>query len=200
MAPGTRRRAGRWGWIQAQAGQADDSNGLVTWNHLRKRRRSPKRLLGRPRMRSEPLSRRVTQTGMGTARQRRWSELWTSTGGQLAVRALSNKGWVLWTADASSSTTTTSVSAGQRLCGAPRRNRTGDPILTMEPPGTAVRTAISPARARPPGPKLSVLLRRSYALSQAVGGDPCSSSAWRPSAASPTTPRSGSPLRKPRSL
>jgi DNA-binding NarL/FixJ family response regulator len=32
MAPGTRPRAGRWGWIQGQAGQADDSNGLVTWN------------------------------------------------------------------------------------------------------------------------------------------------------------------------
>jgi hypothetical protein len=29
----------------------------------------------------------------------------------------------------------TSVSAGQPGCGAPRRNRTGDPILTMEPPG-----------------------------------------------------------------
>jgi hypothetical protein len=101
MAPGTRPRAGRWGWIQAQAGQADDSNGLVTWNQLRKRGRSPKRLLGRPRMRSEPLSRRVTQTGMGTARQRRWSELWTSTEGQLAVRALPNMGCVLWTADAS---------------------------------------------------------------------------------------------------
>jgi hypothetical protein len=42
-----------------------------------------------------------------------------------------------------------SVSAGQPGCGAPRRNRTGDPILTMEPPGTAVRTAASPARARP---------------------------------------------------
>jgi hypothetical protein len=49
---------------------------------------STKRLLGRPRMRSEPLSRRVTQTEMGTARQRRWSELWTSTEGQLAIRAL----------------------------------------------------------------------------------------------------------------
>jgi site-specific DNA recombinase len=32
--------------------------------------------------------------------------------------------------------------------GAPRRNRTGDPILTMEPPGTAVRTLVSPAHAR----------------------------------------------------
>src|SRR5512132_2968597 len=57
-----------------------------------------------------------------------------------------------------------SVCAGHRLGGAPRRNRTGDPILTMEPPGTAVRTAVSPRRARPSGPKLSVLLRRRYAL------------------------------------
>jgi len=39
----------------------------------------------------------------------------------------------------------------------PRRNRTGDPILTMEPPGTAVRTAVSPGRARPSGTKLSAL-------------------------------------------
>src|SRR4029450_9488623 len=93
MAPGTRPRPGRWGWIQAQAGQADDSNSLVPWTHLRKRRRSPKRLLSRPRMRSEPLHRRVHQKRMGTARQRRWSELWTSTEGQLAVRALPNKGW-----------------------------------------------------------------------------------------------------------
>jgi hypothetical protein len=114
MAPGTRRRTGRWGWIQAQAGQADDSNGLVTWNHLRKRRRSPKRLLGRPRMRSEALSRRVTQTGMGTARQRRWSELWTSTGGQLAVRALPNKGSVLQRPTGFERGPPTSVCAGQR--------------------------------------------------------------------------------------
>ena len=35
------------------------------------------------------------------------------------------------------------------LCGAPRRNRTGDPILTMEPSGTAVRTAVVPGHARP---------------------------------------------------
>jgi alkanesulfonate monooxygenase SsuD/methylene tetrahydromethanopterin reductase-like flavin-dependent oxidoreductase (luciferase family) len=34
-------------------------------------------------------------------------------------------------------------------CGAPRRNRTGDPILTMEPPGTAVRNAVFAGRARP---------------------------------------------------
>jgi hypothetical protein len=65
--------------------------------------------------------------------------------------------------------------AGQRTrpellvwCGAPRRNRTGDPILTMEPPGTAVRTAVSPGHARPSGPKLSVLFRHSYALSSSL--------------------------------
>src|SRR5215218_1620598 len=51
------------------------------------------------------------------------------------------------------------------LCGAPRRNRTGDPILTMEPPGTAVRTAVSLGRARPWGPKLSVHSTRSYGFS-----------------------------------
>jgi hypothetical protein len=44
---------------------------------------------------------------------------------------------------------TPSVSAGQPGCGAPRRNRTGDPILTMEPPRTAVRTPVFPAHARP---------------------------------------------------
>ena len=58
----------------------------------------------------------------------------------------------------------TSVYPGHRLGGAPRRNRTGDPILTMESPGTAVRTAVPPVRARPSGPKLPVLLRRSYAF------------------------------------
>ena len=35
----------------------------------------------------------------------------------------------------------------------------------MEPPGTAVRNAVSPGRARPSGSKLSVLFRRSYAFS-----------------------------------
>src|SRR5215207_8162918 len=59
----------------------------------------------------------------------------------------------------------TSVCAGHRLGGASRRNRTGDPILTMEPPGTAVRTAVSPGRVRRSGPKLSVLFRLSYAFS-----------------------------------
>jgi hypothetical protein len=58
----------------------------------------------------------------------------------------------------------TTVCAGHRLGGAPRRNRTGDPILTMEPPGTAVRTAITPGHARPSRPKLSVLPPCSYAL------------------------------------
>jgi hypothetical protein len=60
-------------------------------------------------------------------------------------------------------------------CGAPRRNRTGDPILTMEPLGTAVRNAVSPGRARPSSPKLSVLLRQSYALTLA----PCADRRWR---------------------
>jgi hypothetical protein len=54
-----------------------------------------------------------------------------------------------------------------------RRNRTGDPILTMEPPGTAVRTAVIAGRARPSGPELSILLRRSYAFtpSPVVGAE-----------------------------
>src|SRR5512132_4305022 len=38
----------------------------------------------------------------------------------------------------------------------------------MEPPGTAVRTAVSPGHARPSGPKLSVLLSRSYAFTISV--------------------------------
>src|SRR5215217_3672157 len=58
----------------------------------------------------------------------------------------------------------TSVCAGHLPGGAPRRNRTGDPILTMEPPGTAVRTAVLAGHAGPSGPKLSVLFQRSYAL------------------------------------
>src|SRR4029453_19656385 len=94
MAPGTRPRAGRWGWIQAQAGQADDSNGLVTWNQLRKRGRSPKRLLGRPRVRSEPLSRRVTQTGMGNGTATSLVRAMDKHGGAIGSRALPNKEWV----------------------------------------------------------------------------------------------------------
>src|SRR5215218_1222121 len=58
----------------------------------------------------------------------------------------------------------TSVCAGHRLGGAPRRNRTGDPILTMEPPGTAVRTAVPAGYSRPSGPQLSVLPQCSYAF------------------------------------
>jgi hypothetical protein len=107
------------------------------------RRRSTKRLLGRPHRRSEPLSRRITQTGMGTARQRRWSEQWTSTEGAIgSPSALPSKGGALQRPTDPEHGQPTSVSAGQQLNGAPRRNRTGDPILTMEPPGAAVRTAI----------------------------------------------------------
>ena len=43
----------------------------------------------------------------------------------------------------------------------PRRNRTGDPILTMEPPGTAVRNPISPGCADRRG--------RSYRFSSGEG-------------------------------
>ena len=50
-------------------------------------------------------------------------------------------------------------------CGNPLEpGSAGDPILTMEPPGTAVRTAIPAGRARPSGPKLSVLSWGGYAL------------------------------------
>src|SRR4029450_9484969 len=63
----------------------------------------------------------------------------------------------------------TSICAAQSLCRAPRRNRTADPILTMEP-GTAVRTAVCPGHARPSGPKLSVLLRRSHAFTYQLIG------------------------------
>ena len=47
------------------------------------------------------------------------------------TRALPDKGWVLRPAPAPPNVKTTSVSAGQHLCRAPRRNRTGDPILTI---------------------------------------------------------------------
>jgi hypothetical protein len=67
------------------------------------------------------------------------------------------------------------ICAGQGLDRAPRRNRTADIILTMEPPGTAVRSAVSPGHARPSGPKLSVLFRRSYAFPF----KPCADRLWR---------------------
>jgi hypothetical protein len=66
-----------------------------------------------------------------------------------AVRPHPDKGWALWPVDASSNVTTTSVSAGQSLCGAPRRNRTGDPILTMDRGRTAVLAGVFAARATP---------------------------------------------------
>jgi hypothetical protein len=97
--------------------------------------------------------------------QRPWSAPSMITMDDPVVRALPGMGCALRPAHASPNTKTTTVCAGHRLGGAPRRNRTGDPILTMEPPGTAVRTAVSPARARPSRPKLSVLFWRSYALS-----------------------------------
>jgi hypothetical protein len=114
----------------------------------------------------EPRRSLVRQMRRPGERAAHWSELSTSTYERPAVRSHPNKGCVLWTADASSNATATSVSAGQPGCGAPRRNRTGDPILTMEPPGTAVRTAVSPGHARPWVPKLSALSTHSNAFSQ----------------------------------
>jgi hypothetical protein len=43
----------------------------------------------------------------------------------------------------------TSVCAGQSVCGAPRRNRTGDPILTMDRQPSAVLTAVFAGRTAP---------------------------------------------------
>jgi hypothetical protein len=58
------------------------------------------------------------------------------------------------------------VGPGRPRCGRrPCRNSIEEHILTMEPPGTAVRTAVSPGHARPWRLKLSVLFRRSYAFS-----------------------------------
>jgi hypothetical protein len=91
--------------------------------------------------------------------QRRWSELLTAPKGDRLVRAHPNKGCVLWTVDASSNATTTSVSAGQHLCGAPRRNRTGDPILTMDLAVTAMLTGVSADRWRPWDAKLCAVFR-----------------------------------------
>jgi hypothetical protein len=80
----------------------------------------------------------------------------------------SNKGCALWTADASPNATTTSVYAGQRLCGAPRRNRTGDPILTMYPRPTAMRPCVFLGRS---GPKV-VKLWGGHPVWDS-GGSPC---------------------------
>jgi hypothetical protein len=96
--------------------------------------------------------------------QRPWSAPSMITMDDPVVRALPGMGCALRPAHASPNTKTTTVCAGHRLGGAPRRNRTGDPILTMEPPGTAVRTAVFAAHTRPSRPKLSVLFRRSYAF------------------------------------
>ena len=49
----------------------------------------------------------------------------------------------------------------------PVRVAAGHEPLTMEPPRTAVRTAVSPGHARPSGSKSWVLFRRSYAFGSA---------------------------------
>ena len=48
----------------------------------------------------------------------------------------------------------TSVCAGQQRCGAPRRNRTGDTILTMNPGRSAVLPSVFAGRGGPYGAKL----------------------------------------------
>ena len=48
----------------------------------------------------------------------------------------------------------TGVCTGQSLCGAPRRNRTGDPILTMDRRSSAVLTGVLAGRAALHGPQL----------------------------------------------
>src|SRR6266508_5168791 len=98
-------------------------------------------------------------------RQQPWPQLPTSTDRQPTVRSHPDMGCVLRPVHASLNAAMTSVCAGHRLGGAPRRNRTGDPILTMEPPGTAVRNAVSPGRTRPSRPKLSVQSTCRYAFS-----------------------------------
>jgi hypothetical protein len=47
-----------------------------------------------------------------------------------------------------------SVSAGQNMCGAPRRNRTGDPILTMDRRTSAVLSGIFAGHSVPQRPQL----------------------------------------------
>ena len=51
--------------------------------------------------------------------------------GRSEVKALPDMGCALRLAETTRNGKTPSVAAGQCLCGAPRRNRTGDPILTI---------------------------------------------------------------------
>jgi hypothetical protein len=80
----------------------------------------------------------------------------------------------------------------------PESNRR--PILTMEPPRTAVRMLVSPGHARPKGPKLSVLFRGSYALPQAMHWPSRRSHKprWRPRAQHLSQSTPGSIQRLPR--
>jgi hypothetical protein len=79
----------------------------------------------------------------------------------LALRPAGKRGWP-WTRTCRSSPSSwLGVLAARRLRGAPRRNRTGDPILAI---GNRCADRPSPGRARPLGPKLWVLLRRRDAL------------------------------------
>ena len=115
--------------------------------------------------------------------QRGRSERATPTDGESTLRPHPYVGSAFQPSKRTPNADLTSVYAGQCLCGAPRRNRTGDPILTMEPPGTAVRTAVSAGHARPSGPKLSVLFRPSYAFTPVTAGCRWSRPSSRPTIA-----------------
>jgi len=71
----------------------------------------------------------VAQSDESGGRATTWSEPSTISDGRRVVRALPDMGCVLRPAEPAPNAKRTSVSAGQSLCGAPRRNRTGDPSL-----------------------------------------------------------------------
>ena len=71
---------------------------------------------------------------MARNRQRPWPQLPTSSNRRSTVRAHPDKSCALRPVEPTRNGRMPSVSAGQPLCGAPRRNRTGDPILTIDAP------------------------------------------------------------------
>ena len=87
-----------------------------------------------------------SHTGYSTTKVAAQQDYWRS-GGELALYIpIPLRRWSAAMAPDGDSPVFLLVSLGVEP---PRRNRTGDPIPTMEPPGTAVRTAVSPGPARP---------------------------------------------------
>ena len=78
----------------------------------------------------------------------------------------------MWSAPDGSGRRPTSVSAGQSLCGAPRRNRTGDPILTMNRRPSAVLTVVFAGRNAPWRPQLCAHSTASAVISDRTAGNP----------------------------